>query len=351
MMRIKIAVPAAGSATAYHIAATLPDCISCTIRQEYNTGVWQLDMEYLPTGEYANLLVVGNAIVCTPNPVQGQQSFRIAKIRRSLGGTIGVTAYHISYMHSSEVCLPFVNGGQAWSAAQAWSASINSIANPLQGVKLCTITDTAAGAFGVHLLRPKSFRELIFDQLIPAYGGAVTFNNLTVTWGPETNPDRGVRLLGGVNVVGCSTEADTSGWESGIYPFYGEHGNESQPYLDLGEVISYGLDLPENIIPMDFTSRFESPPTATKLRSVAERYAQQRAAEFHPLAIEIERIPDDAVIMPGDTVHINVRQLGVVADRVVTAIVYDALRGVISSVEVGSQEKNTLAKLLTGEMR
>lgn len=346
MNRIKIAVPVGGSATAYSIAATLPDCISCTIRQEYNTGVWQLDMEYLPNGEFANLLTVGNAIVCTPNPVQGPQTFRIAQIRRSIGDTIFVTAYHISYMHSSEVCLPFLNGGQAWSASQAWSAAITSITNPLQGVKLCTITDTAAGAFGVHLLQPKSFRELIFDQLIPAYGGAVTFDNLSVIWGPETNPDRGVRLLGGVNVIGCSTEVDTSDWESGIYPFYGERGNESQPYLDLGEVVSYGLDLPENIIPMDFTSRFESPPTATKLRSVAERYAQQRAAEYHPLAIAIECIPDDALIMPGDTVHINVRQLGVEAVRVVTAIEYNALRGVIAAVEVGNQERNTLAKLL-----
>lgn len=348
MRRVQIAVPVSGSQTDYSIAGLLTDCISCNARLEYNTGVSQLDMQYIPGGAFSDMLTTGNAIVCKPNGIQEPQTFRIAKVRRGLSDTISVTAYHIGYIHSSEMCAPFLNGGQAWSAQQAWNAAIAAIVNPV-GTKYCGITSSAAGAFGIHLLRPKSFRDLIFDQLIPAYGGTVEFDNLDIRWVPETNPDRGLRLRGGVNVVGCVTETDTSGMESGIYPYYGERNNEITPYLDLGESISYGLDVPENIIPMDFTARFETPPTATKLRNVAEKYAQQRAAEYRPYAITVERVPDNAVIMPGDTVHINVRQLGISVARVITAISFDVLRGVVSAVEVGDQTKNTLAKILASK--
>lgn len=350
MRRVQIAVPVSGSTTQYSIAGQLPDCLSCTVRQEYNTGVYQLDMQYLPGGEFASMLTIGNAIVCTPNGMHGPQTFRIAKIRRGLSEAIAVTAYHISYIHASEICAPFLNGGQSWNAVQAWNAAIAAIVNPI-GTKYCGITSTAAGAFGVHLLQPKSFRDLILDQLIPAYGGAITFDGIAIQWMPETNPDRGVHLQGGVNVVGCVAETDTSDMESGIYPYYGEKGNEYTPYIDLGEAISYELPIPENIIPIDFTASFETPPTAAKLRSVAVKYAQKRAAEYHPYALTVDRVPDDAIIMPGDTVHINVRQLGISVDRIVTAITFDVLRGVVEAVEVGDQTKNTLAKILAGEMR
>lgn len=128
-------------------------------------------------------------------------------------------------------------------------------------------------------------------------------------------------------------------WSRAFTPTTAKRETNTPPYIDLGEAISYELPIPENIIPIDFTASFETPPTAAKLRSVAVKYAQKRAAEFHPYALTVDRVPDDAIIMPGDTVHINVRQLGISVDRIVTAITFDVLRGVVEAVEVGDQTK------------
>lgn len=348
MTRVKVAVPVAGATGQYQIVANLPDVISCKVRQEYNTGVYQLDMGYAPSGEYASMLTVGNGIICKPDPQTGEQIFRIAKIKRSISDVISVTAYHISYLHASEICAPFLNGGVAWTAKRAWSAVLAAIKNPLAGTKTCSITSTAAGAFGVHLLEPASLRDVIYDQLIPAYGGTVRYDNMAIYWESATHPNRGVKLAGGVNVVGCTTETDVSGFESGIYPYYGRKNDSSRPYVDLGSTVDYGLDLPTNITPMDFSSKFESAPTAAALRAAAEAYVQQRAAEYIPFAIKIDRVPDGAIILPGDIVTINVKRLGLNTQRIVTAITYDVLRGAVEKVEVGDQSANTLAKMIGG---
>lgn len=346
--RIFIGTPEPGSTPMYKIVGALTDTVSCMIRCEYNTGVYQLDLQYVPGGIFSSMLAPGNAVISRPPFATGHQIFRIASVRRTLADVIAVTAYHISYLHSSEICGPFLNGGQAWNAAQAWAAAIAAIKNPIGGTKTCSITDTASGAFGVHLLQPKGFRETIYAQLIPAYGGQISYDNLNVLWSAESHPDRGVELTGGVNVIGCTISSDTSGFESGIYPFYGEEKSVESTYVDLGEPIVYGLDVPQRIIPMDFTSRFTAKPTAERLRAAAKKYAVQRAAEYHPYDITIERVPESIVVVPGDTVHINVKSLGIRTDRIATAVVYDGITGNINGIEVGDQKRNTLGKMLSG---
>lgn len=347
-MRLTIyaAVPDGVSVEQYLIAGTLPDAITCTVRHEYNTGVYQLDMTYIGGGENSHLLQTGNAVCCKPVWATSLQTFRIAKIRKTLTNAVSVTAYHISYLHGSEICTPFLNGGAGFTARMAWDAGVAAIKNPIGGLKICSITSPAFGAFGVHILKPGSFRDFVFKQLIPAYGGQIRLNNVGIRWEPEAHTDRGVRLVGRVNVVACTAESDTSGWESGIFPFYGD--KSVGTYIDTGSIVSYGIDVPHSVIPMDFTSKFEARPNSAQLLAAAEAYAQQRAAAYNPLAITVDRVPDGAMIEPGDTVHIDVPQLGIKTDRIATAVVYNALTGSIDAVEVGDQDQNTLAKILAG---
>lgn len=332
------------SAWTYSRIGWLKDCVTCHVRQEYNTGVYELTMEYQPDGENARYLQTGNFVLCKTSYGGSEQAFRIEKISRSLSGLISVTAYHISYLHSNEICKPFLNGGQSWNAMQAWANAVNAIVNPSTGSKTCSITSTAHGVFGVHLLQPKSFRELIFDQLIPAYGGCVEWDGMNVYWKPETNPNRGVSLQGSVDAIAVDTDSDVTDVETGIFAFYGSQNDTVAPYQTVG-VVDYGIDLPQRIIPMDFTSNFESPPTSAQLLNVATNYKNKRLSEIQPLQITVESIPKQEIILPGDTVKIRARQLGMDVDRIVTAIGYDVLHDYVDAVEVGTQ-KATLAKII-----
>lgn len=327
----------------YTIAGTLADTIECTVRQEYNTGLYELTMQYKQDGVFADLLVSGNYIVARPDKSGTAQPFRIERIRRTINGSVSLTANHISYLHASEIVMPFLNGGVRWTAAEAWQHAVDAIANPIGGAKTCTIDSASYGAFAIHALKPVAFKTFLLEQLIPAYGGAIVLDGMDVTWETETNPNRHVRLQGGVDITALSTDADVSQIETAIIPYYGD-ATGSNGFV-AGEIVNYGIDLPYRVIPVDFTSKFETAPTEEQLQAAADAYKTKRVSEIQPVKITVDSIPRRETILPGDTVTIYVRQLGMDVQRVVTAIVYDVLRDAVTAVEVGSQ-KSTLAKII-----
>lgn len=78
------------------IAYLSPNTISCKVTEELN-GIFELEMEYSPVGDWYNDIQLRRLIRCKPNPFEEPELFRIDSISRNMHGNVVINASHISY--------------------------------------------------------------------------------------------------------------------------------------------------------------------------------------------------------------------------------------------------------------
>lgn len=342
---ILLAVPMAEIGQ-YAPHATLPDMTRCTVREEYNTGVFEVTIDYPIAGDNAEMIANGNALIIDTPGRSTAQLFVISRVSRPVSGVISATAQHISYLYSSVMCKPFLNGGQHWPAAVALQKCLTAAVNPIPYAQIsCDITDTTLADVGIHATVPTSLRKILYDQIAPAFGAEIKVDNVNITVTKEQHRQSGAVLAYAKNIVSGSTDAETAKIESGIFAYYGDAADSAKGYVDTGAVIDYELGLPYNIISVDLTKNFESLPNTKQLIAAANAYKARRIAEIAPASLKIDFVPDGTIILPGDIA--KVKLYGAAAeDRIVTATTYDALSRRVTSVEFGNQAQNDLAKII-----
>lgn len=312
---------------------------SCTVTREIN-GEYALDLILPVNAAHWQDLHQGAVIEAIVDAESAAKRFVIASIRRDLGGSISVYAQHESYRYNSVMVAPFLNGGILRGAQWAFLQAASHVVNAPAGLQMnYALTSAATGS--PHLLKPVSLRAYLLDKLVKDWGGEIQFEGDSISWVDAIGEDRGARIVYGGNLLKLSTRQEAQGFETAIYPYFGEAGSDTKPLVEIpGKILQYSTAASApiaKVIAVDFTREFETVPTPEELLAEAQRYAEQNAVAAMPLGLDLSHVDQrgSVPIRLGDTVLIKCDHFALNEKRRVRKMVFDVLLERVERVELG----------------
>ena len=265
----------------------LSEATKCLVTEERN-GQYELEMDYPITGRHYKEIIEERIIAARHDDSDDIQPFRIYKITRPMNGIVTVSARHISYQLSKVAVMPF-------SADTCAAALSGMIANSVGDCPFTIWTDKLLEAhFSVDV--PSSFRSLlggVSGSILDVYGpGEYEWDKFTVKFHSHRGSDQNVYIRYGKNMTDVKKTTDTSNLWTGILPYWAGTDEAEQAILvTLPEQVIYS-DYAEDyvyrmVVPVDFSSAFQSQPTEAQLRSRAQTYVNANAHDGIPASIDV----------------------------------------------------------------
>ena len=265
----------------------LSEATKCLVTEERN-GQYELEMQYPITGRHYKEIVEERIIAARHDDTDDIQPFRIYKITRPMNGIVTVSARHISYQLSKVAVMPFT--------ANTCAAALSGLITNAVGDCPFTIwTDRLLEAhFSVE--QPASFRSLlggVSGSILDVYGpGEYEWDKFTVKFHSHRGTDQNVYIRYGKNMTDVKKTTDTSNLWTGILPYWaGTDEAEQAVLVTLPERVIYSSYVNDYVyrmvVPVDFSSAFQTQPTEAQLRSRAQSYVNANAHDGIPSSIDV----------------------------------------------------------------
>lgn len=348
------------------------DATKALVTRERN-GNYTLYIEYPASGRLASVFKNDMRIKSDAGLRTKNQTFYISRIVKSSKGIIKIYAKHIS--HLTEL-MAMRNGtlanGTASSALSIWAS------NTLGGVRFDTWSDiTTSNRTSWDIANVKNAREALGGKegsILDVWGGEFEFDNTTIRLHKQLGRKSPIVLEYGRNILSAEDEQDIGSTYTSIYP-YATYTPDSTGSTD-GHSEAITVELPEKYIDskyvglynerrveiVDFSSSFKEKevPTADKLRNLANAYIINNNVGLPKINTKIEyvdlskaldhasnQILEEAELC--DIVPIFYPPIGLTSeDGKLTTIVFDVLRGVNDSVEVGTIGEGIRSAMTSG---
>lgn len=337
-----------------HGLGVLTDAISCTVTEERN-GAFELTMQYPDTGVHFAEITDRCLIYAIPSPYRAPQPFRIYRITRPMNGIIMVYAQHITYDLSGVPLNPFtaINAPDALSKLSL-NAAVDS--------PFIFWTDkSTVASFSVST--PSSTRSVLggsSGSILDVYGGEYEWDGFTVRLYGHRGYDNGVVISYGKNLTDIEQDRNISNVATGIYPYW-TNAEGALVTCDPKIVNAPGTYDFTRVVPVDFSSDFETQPTPAQLQARAEKYVEDNKIGIPKTSItasfvQLEQFPEyeDLALLEKcdlcDTVTIRYPQLGVEAKAEIVKIETDVLLERYNSVEIGDVRTN-IADTIVGQQQ
>ena len=192
----------------------LKDALSCKVSEKLNDE-FTVEMEYPITGANYDKIKIGRIIFCKPNPYDNMQAFRIYSITDAIGGTVIVSAVHISYdMNDIPV--------KAFSATSLQDA-ILQIQNGSVVKNDFVISSDILSSRTYKTTAPYNLRALLMgedDSLLNKYDAEVKFDNYYVSILQRRGKNRGAVVRYGHNMTDLTHEVSNDNLYNGVFPYY-----------------------------------------------------------------------------------------------------------------------------------
>lgn len=322
----------------------LAETISCKVTEELN-GIFELEMQYPATGIRFPDIKDRCIVYAIPSPYRLPQPFRVYRVKSPLNGVVTIYARHISYDLSGFPVTPFT----ATTAAAALNGLKANAAAP-HGFTFWTDKVTKAD-FKAPV--PASTRSLLGGQegsILDIYGGEFSWDNFVVRLYNQRGRDNGVTIRYGKNLTDINQDRNISNVATGILPYWaGQDGKviQSDPAI-INAPGTYGFT---HVIPIDFSSDFQDPPTPKQLAEKGESYVKANNIGVPTVSISVSFIQLDQIpeyehlrLLEKcdlcDTITVQYEQIGVEAKAKIVKIVTDVLLERYDSIEIGEARTN-----------
>ncbi len=331
----------------------LSDAISCNVVEERN-GLYELEMQYPVDGIFYDEITEGRIILALPFDGGTTQPFTVYQITRPLNQIVTIKAQHISYMLSGIVVMPFT----ASSCVQALSniETYSSTTNPF------TFTTDKVVSANYKLEVPSAARAILAgssDSILATYGkGDYEFDRFDVKLHTNRGVDNHVTLRYGKNITDIKNVIDMTSTYTGIVPYWSDSEGNLVTLTEKVVLSTHAGDYPYKIIkPVDFSDRWEDPPTETQLRNEATAYVTNNegwklknniTVSFVALwnTEEYKNIAALERVKMCDVVHIIFPSLGIDVESKVIKTDFDVLQERYNSITVGDSY-NSFSSMFT----
>lgn len=266
----------------------LRDCVSCTVTEERNGGIYECDFEYPVTGAHFDDILLGRIIGVTHDESGVVQPFDIVSYSKPLDGIVSFHCTHISYRQSYMT----VTGTNINSLSDAFTLfGTSTPTNPFTYTSDMTKSGYMACADGV----PRSVRQMlggIEGSVLDTYGGEYEWDKWNVILHSKRGIQRPFAIRYGVNMMSYTDELDTSDSYSSCIPYW----TDGEQTVVASKVDS-GSATPANhgeTVPLDLSEKFETKPTTTALRNEATSYMNSSRPYLPTQTIKVsfERLQD-----------------------------------------------------------
>lgn len=286
----------------------LPDAISCTVTEERN-GQYELHMEYPIDGRLMEEIRYSRIILAIPADDKEPQPFRIYRITKPLSGVVEIDAEHISYQMTNIPIMPFSAAGltQTLEYFKTYSAETNPFTFSTEGVFGSVVGNN------FKLKEPDNLRALLFGQegsIIDTFGGEWEFDRYNVILHKDRGADNGVTIRYGKNLTDLKQEENIETTYTGICPYWkGQNDNEEEITVTLPEKVlhsNFADNYPyQRTKVVDFSSSFQSQPTAAELRSAGERYIENNDVGTPNVSLDVSFVALHQTQEYADLTHIE----------------------------------------------
>ena len=197
----------------------LRDATSCVVKEELN-GEYSLSMQYPISGSNFDKLIENRIIYVKPNPYDEYQPFRIYSISRPIGGTVNVTAYHISYDLNGIICQPFKGGSLL--------DTITKIQNGIDDDRFKFVNGHAVDDKyyrTYQITTPTNVKAILSsgDDAVcgkERYDCELKYDKWIVKILGHRGSDRGEEIRYAKNMTDLTQEVSTENLYSAVYPYY-----------------------------------------------------------------------------------------------------------------------------------
>lgn len=348
------------------------DATKALVTRERN-GNYTLYIEYPASGRLASVFKNDMRIKSDAGLRTKNQTFYISRVVKSSKSIIKIYAKHISHLTEfMAIRNKTLVNGTASSALSIWAS------NTLGGVRFDTWSDiTTSNRTSWDIANFKNAREALGGKegsILDVWGGEFEFDNTTIRLHKQLGRKSPIVLEYGRNILSAEDEQDIEATYTSIYP-YATYTPESTGSTD-GRTEAITVELPEEYIDskyvglynerrieiVDFSSSFKEKevPTADKLRNLANAYITNNNVGLPKINTKIEyvdlskaqdhasnQILEEAELC--DIVPIYYPPIGITSeDGKLTTIVFDVLKGVNDSVEVGTIGEGIRSAMTSG---
>ena len=331
----------------------LTDAIYCKVMEERN-GIYELEMSYPMSGIHYADITIRSIIVVKPAANSTLQAFRVYKITKPINGKVTISAQHISYDLSKNVCMPF----SVTAASTACNTALQGLKT--NAVETCPFTfwtdvDTVAS---YSQSAPASIRQRlggVEGSILDQFHGEYEWDNFTVKFHEARGSEKDITLRYGKNITDLEQEENIANTVTGVVPFW--INTDKSESVTLTEKVVYAPNASRYsshlTVPLDLSGEFENKPTETQLRNKATIYVNQSGFGLPKVAIKVSFVnladtAEYADILPlqtvslCDTIKVQFERLGIDTTAEIVKTDYDVLNERYNSIEVGSL-KSTLA--------
>lgn len=322
----------------------LRDAIDATVEEALN-GIFELEMLYPVTGIHFSEICQRSIILAKPNPVAEPQPFRVYRIAKPLNGIVRVFAQHLAYDLAGITVSPFSEAGAHLA---------------LQGLKNNAATDcpfefltdkSAQGTMTVSV--PTAIWKLlggVRGSVLDTFGGEYEFDRWTVNLLTRRGADRGVMIRYGKNLTSFEQDENCAACYTGVYPYWvsteGELVQLSEKIVNAEGTFGY-----VKILPLDFSTEWETAPTEDQLRARAQKYIKDNEIGVPDVSwtvefVALEQTPEyrgmallERVLL-GDTITVEFAKMGVSASARAVSVRYKPLLERYEKVTLGKVKSN-----------
>ena len=321
----------------------LNDAAECKVREQRN-GEYELTMQYPIDGLHYKEIINRRLIYAQVTPYGGKEPFRIYNISRPLSGLIEVQARHISYDQSGIPVAPFTAANAADALKKLKSNAV--VSNPF------VFTTDKITTANMTVTAPTSMRALLGGtegSILDTYRGEFFFTHFLTQLLTSRGQNRGVVIRYGKNLIDLRQEENISKMYTGVYPYYVD--SETGEITQLpGKIVAVpGTFDFINILMLDVSGDFDSPPTAQQLTLRAQSYINDNdlgtptvsiSLSYQDIAQTLETSAPAEMIKLCDTVTVVYEKLGIETTAKVTETEYDVLRDRYTSINIGDIRAN-----------
>lgn len=293
----------------------------------------------------AHNLQRGGLLKLKPNHWQGNQIFRINRVKRQLvNGDIVLQLNHIGYDLNKLPSMPF--------EATGISAVVAAFANPNYRTTYMPFTFSSDLTNETSVLSvpvPTPWRSIIGGMegsILDVFGGELLWDNLSVSLLKNRGQDRGVAIRYGLNIIEATQEENIANTYNGVI---GYAALEDSPAV-VGGVVSDGDGGTYPLIKVvDFSDQIAEgvTPTAAMITQMTEAWVNAN----HPATPQIGTYIDFTVLRQqkrldllsqledvrlGDTLDAILPEFGVTQKAKVTGVEFDFINEVTTGLELGN---------------
>lgn len=346
-----------------HGIGDLVDAMQCRSKITQD-GEYELSFEYPMNGALYSELKINRIVVAKVNDHDNPQGFRIYGFEKNLNGTIKVACQHLSYdlcgipIYISNGTYNFKDIEHAEDAlvrlktfrdeGDRQPESLTAIDHPFNfhtDIPNTVLPYTDDHKFTVD--EAKSARAILLDgddSIKGAWGGDLTYDNLSVFLSQTAGRDRGVVLEYGVDIVDLSVEENISEMWTGVLAYYknGESENEVVIYAKdsaTQQRVRYasGNFTKHKIMPVDLTDQFpnEAPSEQDLWNRAGDYILAERIGEPEiKVTVSYAKLGQD--IRMHDAVTVRFPSMGIDVKAKVTSYTYNVLAERCEEIEISN---------------